>query len=58
MTRNNPRPGSREWHADFERRQRRFDRMWPWMMALSAVAAVALIAAVALGYLPLWVLFV
>ena len=53
-----PRPGSPEWRARFNRDRERFDRMWPWMVALSAVAAVALIAAVVLGYLPLWVLFV
>ena len=58
MTPRRPRLGSREWHAEFERRHRRFDQMWPWMVALSAVGAVAFLILIVLGYLPVWLLFV
>jgi hypothetical protein len=55
---NRYRLGSREWHADFERRRRRFDRMWPVMMVLAVLGAVTFITLIALGYLPVWLLFV
>jgi hypothetical protein len=32
--------------------------MWPWMVALSAVGAVAFLILIVLGYLPVWLLFV
>jgi hypothetical protein len=55
---NRYRVGSREWQADFERRRRRFDQMWPLMVALSIAAAVTTLVLVATGVLPLWVLFI
>jgi hypothetical protein len=50
--------GSPEWHADFERRRRRFDRMQPLVVALAIISAAVFIALIALGYLPFWLLFV
>ena len=53
-----PRPGDREWRAKFNRDQRRFDRIWPWWVALCIVVAGVMLALVATGVLPVWVLFV
>jgi hypothetical protein len=50
--------GSREWHAQFDRERRRFDRVFPFMAVLAVVCAVAMIVLVATGVLPLWVLFI
>lgn len=52
------RVGDREWREKFDRDRRRFDRWWPWWMALCAVLAVVFLVLVATGVLPVWVLFV
>jgi len=50
--------GSREWRAQFERDQRRFDRMFPIFFVLAAVLAVGvtvtIIVLTANGTLPAW----
>jgi type VI protein secretion system component VasF len=58
--RRNHRPplGSPAWRAKFDADRERFDRWWPWWVALCVAGAVALLVLVATGNLPLWVLFV
>lgn len=55
---NRSRLGSREWHERFQRDLHRFDRMWPWWIALSILAAIAFIVLIVTGVLPIWLLFV
>ena len=50
--------GDRIWRRRFDRDRRRFDRTWPWMVALAALGAIVFVALIALGYLPLWLWFV
>lgn len=53
-----PRPGSRGWREKFRRDVERFDRRWPWMVALSIAAAIAFLVLIVTGVLPVWLLFV
>lgn len=52
------RPGTPQWRARFQRDQDRFDRIWPWWMALCVILAVITIILVIAGVLPAWLLFV
>lgn len=62
MSAGRPRPGSREWQRQFDADRARMDRFHRWWFPLCVVAsivgAVTVIVLVALGKIPLWVLFV
>lgn len=53
-----PKPGSPEWRRRFQRDRERFDRMWPWWVALSIIVGVMLLVLIVTGVLPVWLLFV
>lgn len=57
MTSRRPPLGSREWHEQFRREQARFDRAWPWMVALAVIVSAVTIYLVVIGVLPVSVLF-
>lgn len=52
------RPGSPEWREGFDRDRRRFDRMWPWWVALSLIVGVTFLVLILTGVLPVWLLFI
>lgn len=56
MTRN-PKPGSPEWRRRFDQDRQRFDRMWPWWVALSLIVGAVFLVLIATGVLPIWLLF-